>query len=60
MADRVQQEAVKAGMTARVSVDGDRVYVQLKDKDHYLYSVVLRPQSSTHAASSVTGGGFGL
>jgi hypothetical protein len=60
MADRVEQEAVKAGMTARVGVDTDHVYVQLKANDGYLYSVVPRPGRSTPATSSATAGGFGL
>lgn len=42
MADRVEEEAAKAGLTARFNVDESRVYVQLHDKDAFLYSVSQR------------------
>lgn len=44
MADRVEMEAARAGLTARLEVDNDRVFVQMHDKDGYLYSVAERSQ----------------
>ncbi len=46
MADRIEAEAAEAGLEAAVAVDSARVYVVLRDGDHYLYSVVERPTVS--------------
>jgi hypothetical protein len=59
MADKVDQEAAKAGMSARFAVDNDRVYLQMKDEDGYLYSVVDRPHAQS-AAKPAAEGGMGL
>lgn len=59
MADKVEQDAAKAGMTARLSVDTSRVYLQLKDKNGYLYSVADRPSAQARQSRTVEGG-FGL
>lgn len=45
MADKVEAEAAKAGLTARLEVDNDRVFVQMHDSDAYLYSVAERSQA---------------
>lgn len=57
MADRIEQEAAKAGVTAHLTVDNDRVYVQMHDQGAYLYSVVDRHASEKSAR---TEGGLGL
>jgi hypothetical protein len=59
MGTQVMDEANKAGMTARVDVDSNRVYVQLQDRSGaYLYSVVDRPQPA--GAVRYPEGGIGL
>jgi hypothetical protein len=45
MADKVEQEAARAGLSARVAVDEERVFVQIHDRGDYLYSVVSRTQT---------------
>lgn len=60
MADRVDAEATKAGLTARFNVDSDHVYVQLHTKDGaYLYNVAERAHSAKEDAAR-TEGGMGL
>lgn len=55
MADRIEQEAAKAGLKARFSVDQERVYLQLNQADgSYLYSVLDRP---VNKPATVTEGG---
>lgn len=58
MADRVEAEATKAGLTARLDVDGDRVFVQMHDQNGYLYSVAERTPAKEK--ESRTEGGIGL
>lgn len=58
MADQIDREAAKAGATARFTVDENRVYLQLKGADGYLYSVVERPKAQ--ALPTALGGGIGL
>lgn len=58
MADRAEGEAGKAGLTARVAVDSDRVFVQLHDNEWYLYSVVDR--NAVSQKTTRVEGGFGL
>lgn len=60
MADRVEQEAARGGARARLSVDGDRVYLQLHKEGAYLYSVMDRPKPAVVPAFRTTGGGLGL
>lgn len=57
MAQRVEHEAAQSGATARLSVDQDHIYLQLKGADGYLYSVIERPKP---AASAAPEGGTGL
>lgn len=59
MAEKVEQEAAKAGATAYVAVDSDRVYVQLKYASGYLYNVVER-NAEKPVADRVQEGGLGL
>ncbi|HYG58314.1 MAG TPA: hypothetical protein VD902_09670 [Symbiobacteriaceae bacterium] len=59
MADRVEAEAEKHGLTARMAVEGDRVFVQLHDGQAYLYGVAERPAKETEKQYR-TEGGFGL
>ncbi|HLN63883.1 MAG TPA: hypothetical protein VK464_20370 [Symbiobacteriaceae bacterium] len=56
MADRAEAEAAKAGLTARIGVDNDRVYVQMHDKTGYLYSVVNRTPVDATKVQRVEGG----
>lgn len=58
MAAKVDEEAAKAGLTARLEVDNDRVYVQMHDGGAYLYSVSERNQGQ--AEKPRTEGGMGL
>ncbi|HWI62630.1 MAG TPA: hypothetical protein VNT75_12365 [Symbiobacteriaceae bacterium] len=58
MADRVEAEAAKAGLTARLDVDNNRVFVQMKDGDAYLYSVAERPRAEEKQTRME--GGLGL
>lgn len=53
MASRVQTEAGALGITAKVGVDGERVYLQLEKGDHYLYELLER----TPKAQAVKEGG---
>lgn len=57
MAERVEREAAQSGATARLSVDQDHIYLQLKSADGYLYSVTERPKPP---APAVPEGGIGL
>lgn len=57
MAGRVESEAEQAGITARVWVDSQRIYLQLHKDGAYLYSVLERTSPSTERPS---GGGVGL
>jgi hypothetical protein len=59
MADRIETEATKDGMTARMEVDNDRVFVDMHKGDAYLYSVVNRT-AAVQPKSQNTGGGTGL
>lgn len=59
MADRAETEATKVGLTARIAVDNDRVYVQMKGENGYLYSVVNRTAADT-AKLQRTEGGYSL
>lgn len=59
MADKVEAEAAKAGVTARLEVDQDRVYVQMHDGGAYLYSVSDR-NVGQQAEKPRTEGGMGL
>lgn len=56
MADRVAEEAAKAGATAQFAVDSERVYIALRQGDAYLYSVVERQPAKVSAGE----GGLGL
>jgi hypothetical protein len=57
MSDRVEAEAAKDGLSARLSVDNDRVYVEMHDQGSYLFHVASRtPQAKT----AVEEGGMGL
>ena len=58
MADRVEAEAAKAGLTARLDVDNDRVFVQMHGQNAYLYSVAERGQSLEKQTRAE--GGMGL
>ncbi|HYF91215.1 MAG TPA: hypothetical protein VD969_03105 [Symbiobacteriaceae bacterium] len=58
MADRVEAEAAKAGLTARLAVDNDRVFVQMHDEGAYLYSVAER--SKEQEKQPRMEGGIGL
>lgn len=58
MADRVEAEAAKAGLTARLEVDNHRVFVQMKDGDSYLYSVAERTKAEEKQTRME--GGLGL
>ena len=60
MADRVEAEAAKNGLTARMTVEGNRVFVQLHDGPSYLYGVAERAPATTTEKQTNTGGGFGL
>lgn len=60
MATSVEEEAAKAGMTAKLAVDNDRVYVQLQDQGSYLYGVVDRRPGSQATDGSTAKGGVGL
>ncbi|MDF2628750.1 MAG: hypothetical protein K0R39_2581 [Symbiobacteriaceae bacterium] len=42
MADRVEAEAAAAGLTARLAVDNEHLFVQMNDGGAYLYSVAER------------------
>lgn len=59
MADRIEAEAAKNGITARMSVEGNRVFVQLHDGPAYLYGVAERAVTTTEKQVR-TEGGFGL
>lgn len=60
MADRVEEEAAKHGLTARMTVEGNRVFVQLHDGEAYLYGMAERMPATTTEKQTNTGGGFGL
>lgn len=49
MADRVGAEAGAHQMQAHVSVDSERVYIQLEQGDAVLYEVLARPTNRTDA-----------
>jgi len=51
MAQLIEREAAQGGATARLSVDQDRIYLQLKAGDAYLYSVTDRPKPPAAQAS---------
>ncbi|HYF81270.1 MAG TPA: hypothetical protein VD973_29490 [Symbiobacteriaceae bacterium] len=59
MADKVDAEAAKAGVTARLEVDQHRVYVAMHDGDAYLYSVSER-NVGQQSEKPRTEGGMGL
>lgn len=55
-ADRVAAEAARFGAEARLTVDGNRVYLELRKQDAYLYSVTdRRTDSGREAAKGVMG-----
>lgn len=56
MADRVAEEAEKVGVTVQFTVDSERVYISLRQGEHYLYSVVERQPAKVSGRE----GGFGL
>lgn len=60
MSDQVEAEAAKDGLTARLSVDNDHVYVEMHDKDAYLYNVVSRTPQPAPAKQTADQGGMGL
>lgn len=57
MAQRVESEALKEAITARVWVDSERIYLQLHKQGGYLYSVLERTAPATERPA---GGGVGL
>lgn len=59
MADRVEEEALQAGQTARVAVDSQRVYVELREEDGYLYSVTERSNTLSNYLQQIAEGGTG-
>ncbi len=58
MADKVEAVAASLGATARMSVDGDRVYVQIHKQGNYLYTVLEREKYDR--ALRPAEGGIGL
>lgn len=45
MAERVAAEAAQAGQTAEMTVDSERVYVEIRSEDGYLLSITERPEA---------------
>lgn len=58
MAEQVEAEAAEQGAVARLSVDGERVYLQVHKQGAYLYSVLQR--ETKERAQRPAEGGIGL
>ncbi|HAG10099.1 MAG TPA: hypothetical protein DCK76_01595 [Desulfotomaculum sp.] len=51
MFDYVNKQAAERGATASVFIDQDRIYLQMRHDNNYLYEVIPRPSNKTNQAA---------